>query len=31
MLNEKQINQFYKLGFIKNFEDIFYINKYKNI
>jgi DNA ligase (NAD+) len=30
-LGEKQIYQFYKLGFIKNFEDIFYINKYKNI
>ena len=28
-LGEKQINQFYKLGFIKNFEDIFYINRYK--
>ena len=30
-LGEKQINQFYKLGFIKNFEDIFYINRYKKI
>ena len=30
-LGEKQINQFYKLDFIKNFEDIFYIHKYKNI
>ena len=30
-LGEKQINQFYKLDFIKNFEDIFYINRYKNI
>ncbi len=30
-LGEKQINQFYKLGFIKNFEDIFYINRHKNI
>ena len=30
-MGEKQINQFYKLGFIKNFEDIFYINKYKKI
>jgi len=29
-LGEKQINQFYKLGFIKNFEDIFYVNRYKN-
>ena len=29
-LGEKQINQFYNLGFIKNFEDIFYIYKYKN-
>ncbi len=30
-LGEKQINQFYKLGFIKNFEDIFYIGRYKKI
>jgi len=28
-LGEKQIQQFYKLGFVKNFEDIFYIDKYK--
>jgi len=28
-LGGKQINQFYKLGFIKNLKDIFYIDKYK--
>ena len=30
-LGEKQINQFYKLGIIKNFEDIFYINTHEKI
>ena len=29
ILYRKQIQQFYKLGFVKNFEDIFYIDKYK--
>ena len=28
-LGEKQIKQFYEIGFVKNFMDIFYIEKYK--